>query len=132
VVAVSEAAVKYIGTGRCFEDAATMAWLVFSCAKHPDAAVVHGLCVFPPGHPDEGETFSHAWLEWDGKVWEYAIRSSDGEKVVDSADSKIFYLAYQVRETTKYSLSQFLRLTVEKGDGPWEELYKRHRNPPAR
>lgn len=118
-------------THTCFDDALDYLALVGKeRGRHGIRGhfVVHGICLVPDkesfvGSQNPGDPFAHAWVEHEGRVIQGGIFR--GERVWFSITVEEFHEKWRVRESTRYSVREALRLNrLTNHYGPWLEKYE--------
>lgn len=112
-------------TGTCFDDALELiAFFVEQDKRRLHTLVlVHASCLKPPGYPNEGTPFAHAWLEEGDLVWSAGI--IDEVKVQFSCDGEEFRRQLRVQEATRYTAFEAHLENVRTNHfGPWLAKYR--------
>jgi hypothetical protein len=97
-----------IALGKCF----SWAWKRIVELDNRDARLVHARVRFP-WPPEGGDMLLHAWLEYDGKVydWQNVVMRKPQAQTVEA-----FYEIWKPEQVESYSVRQAL------------EMYRRHRH----
>lgn len=113
----------FLPTGTCFEDCTLKFGELYRIHRdNTTLFLVHGICLM-----EDGEPYSHAWIEWKGKAFQSAIRKSTGEKVAICRLVEDFHKDMRVQECTRYTLPDLMGVLIKFGDipPPWEPKYRR-------
>lgn len=113
----------FLPTGTCFEDCTLKFAELYRIHRNSTTLfLVHGICLM-----EDGEPFSHAWIEWDGTAVQSAIRKADGAKVALCQTVEEFHEEMEVQEFTRYTLPDLISVAIKFGDipPPWEPKYRR-------
>lgn len=116
--------INILPTGECFEDCTWKFTQMLRDPKHRDNPrffLVHGICLMSNGEP-----YSHAWLELDGRAIQSGIREDTREKVAVVMEIEEYHKRMRVQEFTRYSWLDVIRTAMAHNDEPppWEERYK--------
>lgn len=80
--------------------------------EHPEAILAHGTVV----HPWDGTEFEHAWVELDGKVYDWQTKTMHRDPMTVAE----FDAAWKTRNVRKYQAEQAMKNAVRHGHyGPW-------------
>lgn len=111
-------------TGTCFEDVTQefIRLLTEDRRRFVNGTLfmIHGICLM-----EDGEPYSHAWIELDGQVNFPCI--ADGQKGFAVTTRAEFARVFRVQESTRYTPMECRAMAIKVGDmpPPWESKYRR-------
>lgn len=110
-------------THTCFDDAIDI--MVEFAQSHPAAitmeriTLVHAICQM-----DDGQDFSHAWVESKHLGRAYFKGLQNGRKELFECDAKSYRKDLKAREITEYDYSAMVKENYRHATyGPWEKKY---------
>lgn len=111
-------------THTCFDDALDFVGrcLKVNRARGLEMIIVHGILLSPAG-PTRDEPFAHAWVEYNGEVWQDAFL---GDQRVSYAVARAeFEKTFRPQKETRYTVAEASRENERSGHyGPWLPEYE--------